>query len=391
MADHLLEEVAQRLKGVVRASDTLTRMCADDFAVIIGEIERKDEIEKMARRLLDVITEPYALNDHDIDVTARIGIAVYPVDQLDPEKLLIAADAALKQARHSSAGRIAFYDPDMGAGSADRLREESALRNALLNQQFELHYQPKVDSTTGVIKGFEALIRWRHPERGLMAPLSFIPILEESGLIVQVGEWVIREACLASKRWQQLGLPVHPISVNVSAPQFEQPNFTRRVGQILTECDCPPAILEIEITESCLMSDVEISAQVLRDLKAMGLSIAVDDFGTGYSSLSHLKRFPIDTLKIDRSFVSNVNNRAENDNASIVTAIMALSHSLRLDVVAEGVETARELAYLHALGCRTIQGFLFSRPLREEEVISLLEDSVSMQQILASVREELKL
>ncbi len=389
VADRVLMEMAQRLRNILRASDSVIRMCADDFAIILGDVARKDEIEKAVVRLVEVADEPYLFDEHEIDITTRVGIAVYPIDHQEDEKLLMSADAAMQRAQKTGGRHIAFYTPEMGEGSAGRLRAEHGLRAALEQYQFELHYQPKVDSTSGAIKGFEALIRWQHPERGLVPPLEFVPVLEESGLIIPVGEWVIREACAASNRWQAQGLPVLPISVNVAAPQFEQNNFTRRVGQILEESQAEPANLEIEVTESCLMSDLETSARVLGELKTMGVRIAVDDFGTGYSSLSHLKRFPIDTLKIDRSFVTNVNDRASSDNASIVTAIMALSHSLRLNVVAEGVETARELAYMHALGCHTIQGFLFSRPLNEKEVMDLLRDSISMQEILAGVREEL--
>lgn len=390
VADRVLMELAQRLRNILRASDSVIRMCADDFAIVMGDVARKDEIEKAVLRLVEVADEPYLFDDHEIDITTRVGIAVYPVDHQDDEKLLMSADAAMKRAKKTGGRHIAFYTPEMGEGSSGRLKAEHELRAALEQHQFELHYQPKVDSTSGTIKGFEALIRWQHPRRGLVPPLEFVPVLEESGLIIPVGEWVIREACAASNRWQAQGLPVLPIAVNVAAPQFEQNNFTSRVQQILLESQAEPENIEIEVTESCLMSDVETSARVLEALKTMGVRIAVDDFGTGYSSLSHLKRFPIDTLKIDRSFVTNVNDRASSDNASIVTAIMALSHSLRLNVVAEGVETARELAYLHALGCHTIQGFLFSRPLVEKEVMELLRDSISMQEILANVREELK-
>ncbi|MDY6980356.1 MAG: bifunctional diguanylate cyclase/phosphodiesterase [Pseudomonadota bacterium] len=390
VADRLLIELAQRLRNILRSSDSVIRMCADDFAIIMGDVERKDEIEKAVLRLIEVADEPYLFDEHEIDITTRVGIAVYPIDHQEDEKLLMSADAAMQRAKKTGGRHIAFYTPEMGEGSAGRLRAEHGLRAALEQHQFELHYQPKVDSTSGAIKGFEALIRWQHPQRGLVPPLEFVPVLEESGLIIPVGEWVIREACAASNRWQAEGLPVLPISVNVAAPQFEQNNFTSRIQHILEESQADPGNLEIEVTESCLMSDVATSARVLEELKSMGVRIAVDDFGTGYSSLSHLKRFPIDTLKIDRSFVTNVNDRASSDNASIVTAIMALSHSLRLNVVAEGVETARELAYLHALGCHTIQGFLFSRPVNEKEVMELLRDTISMQEILAGVREELK-
>jgi EAL domain-containing protein (putative c-di-GMP-specific phosphodiesterase class I) len=246
-----------------------------------------------------------------------------------------------------------------------------------------------VDAVTGAIKGMEALIRWQHPQRGMVSPVEFIPLLEESGLIVMVGEWVLREACRVNKSWQDEGLPPLKVSVNVASPQFKQEGFVELVKDVLDSSGLEPAYLEIELTESCLMSDDDSNIKLLDQIKQLGVSISVDDFGTGYSSLSYLKRFPIDTLKIDRSFIINVHDRKANDNAAIVTAIMALSHSLRLDVVAEGVETAQELAYLHALGCRTIQGFLFSRPVSQDEFKSLQQDSVSLIETLGSVREAL--
>ena len=389
VADKLLQKVASRLCQAIRASDTVARMGGDDFAVILSEIDRKDEIETAVQRIIQPLHERYQIDGHQIDISTRVGIAVYPTDQIDEESLLFAADAALMEAKRDTSSDYTFFAPNMGKESASRLQQEQGLRQALENDEFCLYYQPKVNSTSGAIKGFEALIRWQHPEHGLVPPIQFIPILEESGLIIPTGEWVIRETCQAIKRWEEQGLPPMPVSVNVAAPQFNQKDFVQRVKRILDETGIDPKYLEIEITESCLMSDGDANRKILEDLKGIGLAISIDDFGTGYSSLSHLQRFPIDTLKIDRSFITNVNKRNENDNAGIVTAIMALSHSLRLNVVAEGVETAHELAYLHALGCHTIQGFLFSRPLTENDVVDLLHDSQCMDQIMEAVRDEL--
>lgn len=389
IADQVLVEVAQRLKRHTRACDTVARMGGDDFAIILGDIDRKDEIENTVKRVLQALHETCQIGSHKLNISTSSGVAVYPSDQDDVESLVFSADSAMLKARREQPGQYLFFTSEMGIESTSHLREEQELKRALENNEFCLHYQPKVDSTAGTIKGFEALIRWNHPERGLVPPNLFIPLLEESGLIIPVGEWVIRETCEALQRWKQQGLPVVPVSVNVAGPQFNQRDFVSQVSFILQQADIAPELLEIEITESCLMSDNDESVRILQGLKQLGISISIDDFGTGYSSLSHLNKFPIDTLKIDRSFITEVNNRQKNDNAGIVTAIMALSHSLHLNVVAEGVETAQELAFLHALGCRTIQGFLFSKPLTESDVIALLKNSQSLNDVLVSVHKEL--
>jgi EAL domain-containing protein (putative c-di-GMP-specific phosphodiesterase class I) len=277
----------------------------------------------------------------------------------------------------------------MNEDNSKRLSEEYDLRKALEENEFCLYFQPKVDAATGNIKGMEALIRWKHPERGIVSPVEFIPLLEESGMIVEVGDWVLRESCKLNKHWQDQGLEPLRVSVNVSSVQFKQGDFIERIELALKDSGLSSDYLEVELTESCLMDDVTKNIDVLHQIKKMGVSISIDDFGTGYSSLSYLKKFPIDTLKIDRSFITNVQDRRGGDNAAIVTAIMALSHSLRLDVVAEGVETAQELAYLHALGCKTIQGFLFSKPLSVDEFTKIQKDSMHMKNVLAQVRTEL--
>ncbi|MCW9024983.1 MAG: EAL domain-containing protein, partial [Gammaproteobacteria bacterium] len=286
--------------------------------------------------------------------------------------------------------RIRFYINKLHEQTLHRERMSKELDQAIAEDQFFLVYQPKVDSSNGYIKGFEALIRWTHPQRGLISPVEFIPVLEESRKIIEVGFWVIDRTCAALKNWIDHGIEVVPVSVNVSMHQFKQAGFVEAVGAILKKREIPANLLEIEITESCLMDDGQESIEILKQLKEMGILISIDDFGTGYSSLSYLKRFPIDTLKIDRSFITNVHNRRDNDNAGIVTAIMALSHSLRLNVVAEGVEQPHELAFLHALGCRTIQGFLFSRPLEEDKVERLLLESLGMEETLENIKEALQ-
>jgi diguanylate cyclase (GGDEF)-like protein len=389
IADLVLKEISNRLRAYMRASDTIARISADNFIVLSGDSDNKNKIENIVKRVSKLLTETYYVNEHELNINVSIGIAVFPADQQSAEKLLLASQTAMLQAKRNKTGEYVFFSEDMACGNESSLQEEQDLKHALLNNEFILYYQPKVDSTQGSINGLEALLRWQHPERGLVPPNEFIPALEKNGLIIPVGDWVITEACSAIQRWQASGLPAVPVSVNVSAPQFNQDGFVQRIKSILDETAVAPELLEIELTESCLMDNADKSADVLWELKNLGLSIAVDDFGTGYSSLNHLNQFPIDTLKIDRSFITNVNNRKENDNAGIVTAIMALSHSLRLNVVAEGVETAQELAFLYALGCRTIQGFLFSRPLSESDVIDLFQNSQSMNEILQAVRTEL--
>jgi len=389
IADLILKEVANRLRIYLRAGDTIARVAADNFVVVLSDFDGKSKIENTVKRIKKLLTETYYPDEHELNIDISIGIALFPQDQQSAEKLFHCSERSMLQAKKNKTGKFVFFSPEMSVNSDSNLKEEQGLKQALLNNEFVLYYQPKVDSTQGTIKGMEALLRWQHPERGLVPPNEFIPTLEKSGLIIPVGDWVIQETCSAIQRWQAQGLPIVPVSVNVAAPQFNQDDFVERVKSILDKTDLAPEFLEIELTESCLMEDAVKSAGVLIELKKLGLSISVDDFGTGYSSLNHLNQFPIDTLKIDRSFITNVNNRKENDNAGIVTAIMALSHSLRLNVVAEGVETAQELAFLYALGCRTIQGFLFSRPLSESDVIDLFQNSQSLNEILLAVREEL--
>ncbi|MGD9386047.1 MAG: bifunctional diguanylate cyclase/phosphodiesterase, partial [Thioalkalispiraceae bacterium] len=385
----VLQEVANRLRAYTRAGDTIARIAGDNFVIILGDANNKDVIASTLKRIRKLLSETYIIEEHELNIDTSIGVAVYPVDQNSAEKLLVSSEYAMLEAKNSKTGKDVFFTIDMDHNSESSLRQEQELKQAYTNNEFVLYYQPKVDSTQGTIKGLEALIRWLHPERGLIPPNEFIPALEASGFINQVGDWVIQEACSAIQRWQMQGMAVVPVSVNVAAPQFKQDDFVKRIKDILDTMGVEPGLLELELTESCLMDNVEQSAEILYQLKNLGVSISVDDFGTGYSSLNHLNQFPIDTLKIDRSFITNVNKRKDNDNAGIVTAIMALSHSLRLNVVAEGVETAQELAFLYALGCRTIQGFLFSRPLSEADVIELLRDSQSLNKILLDVRDEL--
>lgn len=388
--DQALRTLATRLLSASRESDTLVRIEGDEFALLMTGITHQEEVEQVAKRIINALQTPIELGSKQCSLSASLGIAMDEHYSDEADTLLWNAYAAMKELKkQGGSNSYHFFVQGMHSYSLQRAEKEAELYKALDNEEFRLYYQPKVDAVTGAIKGMEALIRWQHPQRGMVSPLEFIPVLEESGLIVMVGEWVLREACRVNKAWQEQGFPALKVAVNVSSIQFREDGFVDMLRDVLQTSGLAPEYLEIEMTESCLMSDDNQIITLLDEIKGLGISISVDDFGTGYSSLSYLKRFPIDTLKIDRSFITNVHDRTANDNAAIVTAIMALSHSLRLEVVAEGVETPQELAYLHALGCRTIQGFLFSHPLSEEEFTSLQQDSISLKQTLESVRQAL--
>ncbi len=387
--DILILDVAARLHYLVRESDTVARLGGSGFGLIMNLIEHKEEVDRVLQRILNGMRGPFNINGENIVLKISSGISIYPTDEGNVDDLSHYSALALNSVKQAGGNGHRYYNSEMNVDNSKRLSEEHDLRQALERGEFCLYFQPKVDAATGNIKGMEALIRWIHPERGIVSPIEFIPLLEESGMIVEAGDWVLREACRLNKLWQEQGLEPLRVSVNVSSVQFKQGDFIERIKLALKETGLASDYLEVELTESCLMDDVTKNIDVLHEIKKMGVAISIDDFGTGYSSLSYLKKFPIDTLKIDRSFITNIQDRGAGDNAAIVTAIMALSHSLRLDVVAEGVETAHELAYLHALGCKTIQGFLFSKPLTVEEFTKIQQDSMHMKNILEKVRAEL--
>jgi len=387
--DALISDIAARLHHLVRESDTVARLGGSGFGLIMNMIEHSEEVERVLQRIIKGMSQPFIVNGENIVLKISCGISVYPTDEGSVDDLNQYAALALDHVKQAGGNDHRYYNSEMNIDNSKRLSEEYDLQQALQRGEFCLYFQPKVDAATGSIKGMEALIRWIHPERGIVSPLEFIPMLEESGMIVEAGDWVLREACRLNKIWQEQGLEPLRVSVNVSSVQFKQGDFVERIELALKETGLASEYLEVELTESCLMDDVTKNIDILYEIKKMGVAISIDDFGTGYSSLSYLKKFPIDTLKIDRSFITNVQDRSAGDNAAIVTAIMALSHSLRLDVVAEGVETAQELSYLHALGCKTIQGFLFSKPLTVEEFTKIQQDSMHMKNILEQVRTEL--
>ncbi len=387
--DILISDVAIRLHNLIRESDTVARLGGSGFGLIMNLIERNEEVDHALQRILQGMQQPFSINGENIILKISYGICVYPEDETSVDELYRFSSLALENVKQSGGNSYRYYNSEMDVDSSKRLSEEYDLRQAMEKGEFCLYFQPKVDAATGNIKGMEALIRWLHPQRGLVSPLEFIPMLEESGMIIEVGDWVLRESCRLNKLWQDQGMEPLRVSVNVSSVQFKHGDFIKRIELALKETGLAADYLEVELTESCLMDDVTRNIDVLYEIKKIGVSISIDDFGTGYSSLSYLKKFPIDTLKIDRSFITNVQDRSGGDNAAIVTAIMALSHSLRLEVVAEGVETAQELAYLHALGCKTIQGFLFSKPLSVDEFTKIQQDSMHMKNILEQVRAEL--
>lgn len=377
IGDELLQAVAERLLRSVRNSDhvcrantddavnIVSRLGGDEFIVTLPYIDQSHEAGIVAQRILQDLAKPMMLKGHEVIVSASIGISLYPNDGKNVETLCKNADLAMYQAKTMGKNNFQFYDKSMSTTAFDRLHLENELHKALERGEFQLYYQPKVSIKNGDIVGLEALIRWTHPQRGVCSPAHFIPLAEETGLIMPIGEWVLRTACHQGKLWQAEGLKPLPISVNISKRQFEQDQFAETVLRILKETDFPPHLLELEITESMIMQDPEAVIAMLNKLKSNGVMISIDDFGTGYSSLGELRRLPLDALKIDRSFITNI--VSNGDDAVIARAIIAMSHSLKLKVIAEGVETEAQLEFLHGLSCDQAQGYLFSRPVPARE------------------------
>ena len=364
--DELLKEIARRLSGCLRSSDTVARQGGDEFVVVLNDLLRPEDATVVAQKLLDALSPPMTLNGREIVPGASLGFALYPQDGDNLQALLMSADKAMYAAKQAGRGQFRFFDPGLNRVANDWLEVGAELHHALERGEFELHYQPKVDLKSGAITGVEALLRWRSPDMGLVPPNKFIPILEETGLILEVGEWVIARACRQARLWQEQGLPPLRIAVNLSPRQFQQRDLAQRIRTLIDQPDFLPEYLELEITESMVMQHVERAIATLEELRQIGIHIAIDDFGTGYSSLAVLKRFPIDCLKVDRSFVRDIPEDA--DDMAITRAVILLAHSLGLAVVAEGVETEAQREFLVDCGCDEMQGFLFSRPLPAAEL-----------------------
>jgi diguanylate cyclase (GGDEF)-like protein len=375
--DELLKHVARRLTSSVRAADTVGRLGGDEFLLLIGQTGSRTDVERLARNLLEGLQTPTKIGELEVHAAASIGIAFYPEDGTSIGTLCAHADAAMYCAKQRGGSTFACFTTSMSLANEDRVRFEGDLHRALKQQQFELHYQPKFKADTLRVHSAEALIRWRHPERGLIMPDRFIPLAEESGLIVPIGAWALQQACRQVRVWHDQGLPLVRIAVNISAVQFRRVDLVDTVGRALADAGLDARWLEIELTETALMSDPEESVEILERLSRMGIVVSVDDFGTGYSSMSYLRRFPIDKLKIDRSFITNIMTSA--DDAAIVQAIISLAHSLRLSVVAEGVESPEQVAYLQKQGCDQYQGFYFSPPVDADTFADILRTSGSAE------------
>jgi diguanylate cyclase (GGDEF)-like protein len=368
--DQLLQEVAKRLRACVRESDTVARLGGDEFVVLLPELGDATYAASVAQKILSVIAKPFTLIGHEFRITASIRISAYPEDGLDEQTLTKNADIAMYQAKAEGKNNFQFYSENLNANSLERLTLESSLRHALEHNEFRLCYQAKRDIGSGRITGMEALLRWEHPDLGLVAPMQFIPIAEETGLIVPIGRWVLETACSQNVAWQSAGVPPLNIAVNLTARQFSDEHLLEDVTAVLETTGMDPHLLEFELSESLLIRDIEATLRILTGLKHLGIRIAIDDFGTGYSSLATLQRFPLDTIKIDRSLIHDIS--AEPEGTGLADAVIAMGKNLSLTVVAQGVETAEQADYLRTHACDELQGFYFNRPLPSEEFTQLL-------------------
>ena len=369
--DLLLQDIADRLRRCVLEDDTLARIGGDEFVIVLEGVSEIEEIAKIAQKIVEIFSLPFTPSSQEIYVTPSMGITIYPMDGHDSDSLLKNADAAMYTAKEYGRNHFRFYTTDMNALAIERFAMEGALRRAMEREEFTLHYQPQVDIKSGRVIGVEALLRWNHPERGLVPPGEFIPLLEENNLIIPVGEWVLRTACAQCRAWQDDGLPPLRMAVNLSARQFRQDNLVEMIDSILRETGISPKLLELELTEGLLMENIGETSMILGQLKSRGVQVAIDDFGTGYSSLSYLKRFPIDRLKIDQSFVRDI--ITDSNDAAIAVAVISLGRSMGLSVIAEGVETRDQLEFLGVQKCDEYQGYHFSRPVPPEEIVCLFK------------------
>ncbi|MEO5356863.1 MAG: EAL domain-containing protein [Nitrospirae bacterium YQR-1] len=375
MGDLLLKKAAKKLPVCVRDTDTVAHVGGDEFVIILPFIKKTQDAALVAEKIIESISEPYYLDGHECFVGASIGISIYPTDGDDIDTLLKNSDIAMYQAKEKGRNNYQFFNSEMNTKALRRLKLENNLRKALERDEFVLYYQPKINLSTGKVCAVEALIRWVNPQYGLISPLEFIPLAEETGLIIPIGEWVLRTACRESVQWQRAGGVALVMAVNLSARQFKSEDFIKTIEDVLSDTQLRPELLELELTESIVMEDAERTIKILRSVRDKGIHIAIDDFGMGYSSLSYLKRFPICRLKIDKSFVRDITT--DPDDEAISTAIIAMAHSLKLDVTAEGVETLEQLEFLRALKCDEAQGYLFSRPVPSKDFLEFLNNTGS--------------
>lgn len=367
--DELLRRIAERLKGLIRGSDTVSRQGGDEFLVLLGDVDTTETLELVARRFQELVARPLVLHDIELVTSLSIGISVYPDDGTDFGTLLKKAELAMYQAKAAGRNAYCLFSEEMNTNTYERLGIEQDLRQALVREEFKLQYQPIVDLHSGLPVAVEALIRWHQPERGLVGPTLFVGVAEQMGLIVEIGEWVLQEACEQAMRWREAGLPDLIMSVNLSAVQLRRGNLEAVVKAALKDSGLPPHCLELELTESMLLQDSDASLILLQNLKALGVKLSIDDFGTGYSNLSYLQRFQVDTLKIDKSFVQNLGENTQHH--AIVNAIVQMAHSLNLRTIAEGIEDQSTRQMLAELGCDLGQGYLFAKPLAPEDFAAL--------------------
>lgn len=376
IGDLLLKEISARLKKVVRETDTVARLGGDEFVIVLDDIPSIETMATVAEAVLDCIAAPVQLAGHEVSVSTSIGGSVFPKDGHDVDTLLKHADLAMYQAKDLGSGSFRFYDPGMNIQILERLLTESALQHALEKSELIIYYQPRVCVIRKAIIGVEALVRWNHPEKGLIAPADFIPLAEEIGLISTIGEWVLRTACTQNRAWQEAGFPFIKMAVNLSAQQLRSSRIEKTVQSVLADTGLDARYLELEITETGLMQNIELSFETLLSIRNMGVSIAIDDFGTGYSSLSQIKRLPVNTLKIDKSFIRDIAN--DRDDVAIVCATIAMAQHMDLSVVAEGVTASEQVRFLTRHHCNEMQGYLFSRPLPSDELEILLKTGLSL-------------
>jgi diguanylate cyclase (GGDEF)-like protein/PAS domain S-box-containing protein len=377
VGDQLLQSVAKRLLSAVRGSDTVSRQGGDEFVILLSEVTHPEDAATSAKKILLSLSAPHSAGGQDLNIDGSVGISIYPEDGKDAEALIKNADTAMYHAKESGRNNFQFFKREMNLKAVERQSLESSLRRALVRKGFLLHYQPQINLASMEITGVEALIRWQDPDRGSVPPCQFVPVAEDCGLILPIGSWVLHEACRQAREWQDAGLPFKRISVNVSAPEFRAETFLAGVRSTLRETGLEACYLDLELTESVLMQHAELSAVKLQALKALGVHVAVDDFGTGYSSLSYLQQFPIDILKIDKSFIHQI--ASDSDDSSMVSAIIGMGKNLKQRVIAEGIETQEQFRFLHARHCAEGQGYLFSQPLPASQLAGLLQTGVSLE------------